>query len=60
MAIYFTAVKRFDSSAGDSWEKFVNWSGLFNLTEVITLDCSLCPSLFLDLVREDRDLIEPE
>jgi hypothetical protein len=60
MAIYFTAVKRFDSSAGDSWEKFVNWSGLFNLTEVITLDCSLCPSLFLDLVREDWDFIEPE
>ena len=59
MNVYFMAVEKFDSSFGVKWEKFVNWATLFNLVEVVTLDCALCPSLFSDLVYEDWAFIEP-
>jgi hypothetical protein len=42
----FTAVHRFDPSAGEAWAKYISWSGLVHLREVISLDIVLCPNFF--------------
>ncbi len=51
--VVFTAVGVFDPSSGDAWAKFVGWSGLTHLREVVSLDIMLCPNFFQDLVEED-------
>ena len=35
------------------WIKFVSWSGLTQLKEVISLDSMLCPNVFPNLTTED-------
>jgi hypothetical protein len=47
MSVLYTAVERFDATAGERWTKFVAWSGLSQLREVISLDGILCPNFFL-------------
>jgi hypothetical protein len=51
--VAFTAVRCFDPSSGDAWTKFVGWSGLTHLREVVSLDIMLCPNFFADLTDED-------
>lgn len=41
---WFIATERF-LPGDDSWESYVRWSGLTQLTELISLDPELCPSL---------------
>ena len=41
----FVAKRPFDPSAGEAWDRFVAWSGLTQLKEVVTLDTMLCPTL---------------
>jgi hypothetical protein len=53
MAVVYSAVKRFDPAWGDNWTKFVAWSGLTQLREVVSLDGILCPTVFQDLTAED-------
>lgn len=53
MSLLYTAVKRFDPACGESWTKYIAWSGLSHLREVISLDGILCPSMFRDLTAED-------
>ncbi len=53
MPIVYSAAERFDASSGDSWSRYINWSGLTQLREVISLDGCLCPSIFQELVDED-------
>jgi hypothetical protein len=49
---WFIATERFGPSNGEAWDKYVAWSGLTHLTEVVSLDPMLCPRLF-DELRDD-------
>jgi hypothetical protein len=50
---WFTAVKTFDPTCSDGWTGYIEWSGLSQLKEVISLDSSLCPSIIMPLRTED-------
>lgn len=45
MQPWFIATERFTSRDGEAWEKYVAWSGLRHLDEVVSLDPMLCPTL---------------
>jgi hypothetical protein len=53
MEAVFVAKRRFDPSAGDNWRRFVAWSGLTQLREVVSLDGMLCPTVPEELVAAD-------
>ncbi len=53
MAIVYSAVKRFNRGCGEEWRKFIAWSGLTQLREVVSMDLILCPSVFQDLTDQD-------
>jgi hypothetical protein len=53
MTILYTASKKFDPTCGESWRKYIEWSGLVQLKEVISLDHILCPNFFNQLTVED-------
>ena len=55
MPIIYSAVQRFDPACGDKWTKFIEWCGLTQLREVISLDGILCPSVIVidELTVED-------
>lgn len=48
----FLVTERFGPQRGDEWDKYLAWSRLAHLTEVVTLDSGLCP-LVIDEVRDD-------
>jgi len=50
---WYTAVETFDSTWGDKWTGYIEWSELSQLKEVISLDSSLCPSVIDPLKRKD-------
>jgi hypothetical protein len=41
----FIATEPFDPLVGDGWISFVQWSGLSQLTELVSLDSMMCPSV---------------
>jgi hypothetical protein len=49
----FAVRERFDASNGDRWKSYVQWAKIPKLTEVISLDTSLCPTVFSKLSDED-------
>lgn len=49
MIPWFIATERFSPDSGDAWTTFVDWSGLTHLTEVVSLDPMLCPTLLPDV-----------
>jgi hypothetical protein len=51
----FVAKRPFDWSAGDRWGRYVAWSGLTQLREVVSLDTMLCPSVPEELTAADWD-----
>ena len=53
MPVMYSAVRRFDPACGESWQKFIAWSGLTQLREVVSLDLMLCPTIFQELTDED-------
>jgi hypothetical protein len=53
MPVVYAAVTRFDPTLGEKWQSYINWSGLTQLREVISLDGLLCPSIFQELTDED-------
>jgi hypothetical protein len=55
MAIIYSAVQRFDPACDDKWTNFIDWCGLTQLREVISLDGILCPSVIVidELTAED-------
>ncbi len=53
MTALYTAVRRFDPACGDAWTKYVTWSGLTHLKEVVSLDGILCPAVIKELIDED-------
>jgi hypothetical protein len=53
VAPLFVAKRRFDPSAGERWERYVAWSGLTQLRELVSLDTILCPTVPQDLIDAD-------
>ena len=47
----FTAVERFDPSCDERWQGYIEWSGLGQLQEVVSLDGILCPNFFDKLIE---------
>jgi hypothetical protein len=53
MELVYAANRRFGPGSGESWPRYVAWSGLHQLRELITLDTILCPPLPVELTAED-------
>jgi hypothetical protein len=53
MPVVYTAVQRFGPACGERWHGFIEWSGLKQLREVVSLDLMLCPTVFGELTTED-------
>jgi hypothetical protein len=52
MQALFVAKRPFDPSAG-AWNRYVTWSGLSQLNEVVSLDTMLCPTVPEELTAAD-------
>ena len=50
---WYIAVTPFDPSSGARWEVYIAWSGLTQLTELVSFDNSLCPNVLESLTAED-------
>jgi hypothetical protein len=46
---WFIATKKFDKSDGRDWKKYIEWSKLEQLEEVVSLDPMLCPSVLPEI-----------
>jgi hypothetical protein len=55
MGIVFVAKRRFDARAGESWTRYVEWSGLGQLRELVSLDEILCPTVPAQPIAADWD-----
>ena len=55
MPVIYSAVQRFDPTCNDKWTQFIDWCGLTQLCEVVSLDGILCPSVIVidELTAED-------
>ncbi len=53
MTIAYTAVTRFGRDRGEDWRKFIEWSGLAQLREIISLDGILCSNAIDEMTDED-------
>jgi len=60
MRIGYSIIERFDATDGETWTKYVEWSKLTHLREVITLDRMLCPSGIEPFAEEDYAHSIPE
>jgi hypothetical protein len=49
MTPWFIALKTFGPADGDKWFSYVQWSGLRQLEELISLDQILCPTLLPEI-----------
>jgi hypothetical protein len=49
MEPWFTATEVFGPQNGQSWERYVNFSGLRQLDELVSLDSLLCPPVLKEL-----------
>jgi hypothetical protein len=49
----FIATERFDPSDGKRWIDYFEWAKIPALTEIVSLDCSLCQHLVKDFTDED-------
>jgi hypothetical protein len=49
----YIVTERFDPGRGEEWRKYVAWSGLSQLREVVSLDSILCPKVIDGIVPED-------
>ena len=49
----FVANRKFDAAAGARWARYLDWSGLHQLQEVVSLDTVLCPTVPEQLKAED-------
>jgi hypothetical protein len=49
----YVVARRFDSEAGYEWERYIAWSGLHHLKEVVSLDGMLCERSPEDVADED-------
>jgi hypothetical protein len=49
----FAAHNRFDSSCGESWTRYIEWSGFRHISELVSTDTMLCPSVIDELIEAD-------
>ena len=49
----YIVTERFTPSRGEEWTRYVAWSGLRQLSEVVSLDAMLCPPAVKEIVAED-------
>ena len=57
MVFGFVPVETFNNSHGDNWEKYISWSKLYKLNEVISLDCSLCPLVINKIEQKYKTIV---
>jgi hypothetical protein len=55
MQTLFVAKRPFDPSVGDAWDRYLAWSGLSQLRELVSLDTMLCPTVPEQLLAADWD-----
>ena len=54
MGPLYIVTEKFDpTSRGPEWERYLEWSSLRQLTEVVSLDSMLCEPIISDLAEED-------
>jgi len=53
MGPLFIMTERFDARAGEAWHNYVAWSKLTQLTELVTLDSSLCEHVADEVLDDD-------
>jgi hypothetical protein len=49
----YIALERFDAERGEEWGRYVAWSGLTQVQELVSLDTMLCPSVVGELIDTD-------
>jgi hypothetical protein len=49
MTPWFIATEPFTPEDGERWRKYIEWSGLAQLREVVSLDPMLCPPILTEL-----------
>ena len=52
MTPWFIATEPFPRNEAEAWQKYVEWSGLTQLQEVVSLDGILCPTLLPGIKAE--------
>jgi len=52
MKPWFIATEPFAASDGTKWQKYIEWSGLTQLVELLSLDPMLCPPILADVKDE--------
>lgn len=60
MSIGYIALERFDKTFGDAWDNYIQWSKLYYVAEIVSLDCSLCPSIIKQLDEEEKKYLIDE
>lgn len=60
MQPWFIAVERFTPDDGESWQKYIAWSGLGQLDEVVSLDSMLCRPILSEMKDEYWDHVVNE
>jgi hypothetical protein len=53
MGPWFIVTETFDPRRGEAWHRYVAWSKLTQLTEVVSLDSNLCPPVVGEIRDED-------
>jgi hypothetical protein len=49
MKPWFIATEIFNSTNGDDWSRYIEWSGLTQLDELVSLDPMLCPTVLPEI-----------
>jgi hypothetical protein len=53
MGPLYIVTERCDRSRGSFWDSYIAWSGLSQLTEVVSLDSLLCPYVAEETLDDD-------
>jgi len=57
---YYAAIERFDRNNGERWKSFTRWLGRSDLTRIVTLDNTLCPTVVHPQSADDWEFIAQE
>jgi len=49
MQPWFIATRTFGPEKGEAWRMYIEWSGLKQLDELVSLDAILCPSVLTEI-----------
>lgn len=52
MQPWYIATETFTPRRGEAWTKYIAWSGLTQLVEVVSLDSMLCPTLLPEIKKD--------